>query len=76
MKDLLAGHIVRGRLFASDLYDVDELEAINGATIAVEVVNGKLRINGSRVLLTDTEARNGVVHYVYPLMFTEDRVGE
>jgi len=71
MRSLLANHIVRGRLVASDLYRRDRLETVGGTTIGVQVVNGKLLINGSRVLLQDTEARNGVVHYVYPLIIAE-----
>ena len=44
----------------------ETLEALNGQVLRVELANGKLRIDESRLLLKDTEARNGVIHYIYP----------
>jgi uncharacterized surface protein with fasciclin (FAS1) repeats len=43
-----------------------EVETLNGRILQVEFVNGKVRIDQSRLLLRDAEARNGVIHFIYP----------
>jgi hypothetical protein len=68
---VLAGHIVPGRLLTGELMELDAIEALNGETLDVEVVNGKLRIGGSRLLFKNKEAKNGVIHYIYPVILPE-----
>lgn len=68
VKRVFAGHIVPGKLFTSDLMGMDSLEAMNGEDLDVEVVNGKLKIDGSRLLFKNKEAKNGVIHYIYPVI--------
>ena len=72
LKQLVSSHIVRGKLFSRDLMDRETVETINGRILQVELANGKLRINQSRLLLKDTEARNGVIHYIYPVIAPEE----
>jgi hypothetical protein len=72
LKQLVSSHIVRGRFYSRDLMECDTLKALNGRFLRVELVNGKLKINQTRMLLKDTEARNGVIHYIYPKIALED----
>jgi hypothetical protein len=72
LREMLSDYIVIGRVFARDLYAMESLESIDNETIDVRVSNGKLIIGGARVLMSDKEARNGVIHYVYPLISTEE----
>ena len=69
---IFAGHIVPGRLLTRDLMELNTLEALNGEALDVEAVNGKLRISGSRLLFKNKEARNGVIHYIYPVIMPDD----
>lgn len=71
-KQMVSSHIVRGKLFARDLMERDTVETLNGQVLQVELANGKLRVNQSRLLLKDTEARNGVIHYIYPAVVLEE----
>ena len=66
LKKLVASHIIMGRFLARDLMKIEQLETLSGETLHVELSNGKLKINGSRLLFKDTEARNGVIHFIYP----------
>ena len=72
LKRLVSSHIVRGKFYSRDLMECDTLEALNGRLLQVELANGKLRINQSRLLLKDTEARNGVIHYIYPAIALDE----
>ena len=66
LEQFLAGHIVPGRISSLDLMERDTLETVSGATLKVVLANGKLTINKSRLLFKDNDARNGVIHYIYP----------
>lgn len=59
-------HIVKGKLFNKDLIGKKQLKSLGKKKLDVEVVNGKPMVQNSRILFKDMEARNGVVHYVYP----------
>jgi uncharacterized surface protein with fasciclin (FAS1) repeats len=74
LKQLVSSHIIRGKFFVRDLMERERLETLNGQVLQVELMNGKLRINQSRLLLKDTEARNGVIHFIYPAI-TPDKWG-
>ena len=66
LKQLVSSHIIRGKFFVRDLMERETLENLNGQVLKVELLNGKLKINQSRLLLKNTEARNGVIHFIYP----------
>jgi uncharacterized surface protein with fasciclin (FAS1) repeats len=72
LEQLVSSHIVRGRFYSRDLMELQTLESLNGQVLQVELTNGKLRINQSRLLLKDTEARNGVIHFIYPAITPDD----
>ncbi len=66
LKQFASSHIVKGRFLTPDLMEQEKLETLDGGLLQVELMNGKLRINQSRLLFRNTEARNGVIHYIYP----------
>jgi hypothetical protein len=55
-----------------NLGDLEKLETLNGRVLNIELVNSRIRINGSRLLFKDHESRNGVIHYIYPAFFPDD----
>jgi uncharacterized surface protein with fasciclin (FAS1) repeats len=69
LKQWLSYHIIPEKLFSRDLMERDSLRSIHGRDLTVEMENGKLRIGQSRLLFKDKEARNGVIHFVYPVIF-------
>ena len=75
LKQFVSSHIIMGKFYVRDLMERERLEALNGQVLQVDLMNGKLRINQSRLLLKDTEARNGVIHFIYPAI-TPDEWGE
>ena len=64
--EFLRDLIVPGRIVIVDLRDMPALTAISGKQLPIQVENGRVRINGARILLADVEARNGVLHLLNP----------
>lgn len=66
LKKFLKTHMVKGKHETIDLLKLDKIKTVNGKNLQVENVNGKVRINQSRILFKNLEARNGVIHLIYP----------
>lgn len=62
LTDILNQHVVEGKTNFKDLVDGQKLKTMNGKELTVEVKNGAVSINGSRIQGRDMEASNGVVH--------------
>jgi hypothetical protein len=72
LKQLVSSHIIMSKFFVRNLMELERLETLNGQVLQVELTNGKIRINQSRLLLKDTEAHNGVIHFIYPAITPEE----
>jgi transforming growth factor-beta-induced protein len=59
---ILKLHVIPGRAFAAEVSGQSELTPLAGGPLAVRVVDGKVSIGGARVIATDLQARNGVIH--------------
>ncbi len=65
LADVLTYHVVSGSVTASDVATMTEATALNGDAISIEVVDGKVVLNGvATVSVTDIAAKNGVVHVI------------
>ena len=68
LKSWVSGHIVPGRYLERDLYGEKVLQTIHDQDLHVRVENGRLLFGDSRILLSNIEARNGVIHIIYPAL--------
>ena len=66
LKQFAATHIVNGKFSIKDILKEEFLEALNGQILKAGLVNGKVKINQSRLLFKDSGARNGIIHFIYP----------
>ena len=64
LKDILLYHVVSGNVFASDVLNLDSAETLQGDTFSIKVMDGKVMVNDSEVIITDIEANNGVIHVI------------
>jgi uncharacterized surface protein with fasciclin (FAS1) repeats len=65
LTSILTYHVVAGRYTVADLKDGMTLKTVNGATLTVANVNGKVTINGSAMVQTaDVISSNGVTHVI------------
>lgn len=74
---ILAYHVVPGRLMAADVLKKSALDTANGqrATIAMKMVDGENvpMIGTARIIATDIEAPNGVIHVIDSVILPEKR---
>lgn len=66
LADILTYHVIPGKNLAADVIGLDgsDVATVNGATVAVSVVDGSVMINDATVTATDIDASNGVVHVI------------
>ncbi|TRX70243.1 fasciclin domain-containing protein [Carboxylicivirga sp. M1479] len=66
LKKFINAHIVKGKLFSDDLANYKQVKTLGGDELTINFKCAKHTINNSRVLFEDTEAQNGIIHFIYP----------
>lgn len=61
---ILTYHVVPGKVMAADVVNLSEAATVNGAEIAIKVVDGNVMINDATVVSADVDASNGVIHVI------------
>lgn len=61
---ILGLHVVPGRIAARELLQKQKLTTLMGAPIEARLVEGKLTVGGARLIATDVQAKNGVIHLI------------
>ena len=67
-KDKLVGiltyHVVAGSVFAKDVVTLTEAKTVEGKSVTIKVMDGKVYINDAQVIITDILCSNGVIHVI------------
>jgi uncharacterized surface protein with fasciclin (FAS1) repeats len=61
---VLTYHVVAGKVMAADVVKLQSAKTVQGASVKVQVMNGKVMINNANVVKTDVAASNGVIHVI------------
>jgi len=64
LKAVLLYHVVKGKVPASKVVTLDSAKTVNGASVEIDVRNGKVFVNDARVTKPDIKASNGIVHQI------------
>jgi uncharacterized surface protein with fasciclin (FAS1) repeats len=64
MASIVEYHIVEGEIYGSQLEGGTTLTTLSGESLQVRFDEGRLNINGARLIETDLAATNGVVHLI------------
>ena len=64
LKSILLYHVIEGEAKAETVVTLDEAETLEGNTVAIEVTDDGVTINGANVIATDVTASNGVIHVI------------
>ncbi len=59
---ILTYHVVPGNVTAEDVVQLSGATTVNGADVAIAVVDGNVRVDDATVIKTDIYASNGVIH--------------
>ncbi len=63
LKKVLLYHVVAGSVMAADVVKLKSAETLEGQAVAIGTKDG-VTVGGAKVLKTDIEASNGVVHVI------------
>ena len=61
---VLTYHVVSGSVMAADVVKLSGATTVNGADVAIAVVDGDVRIDNATVVKADIVASNGVIHVI------------
>lgn len=61
---ILTYHVVAGKVMAADVVKLDSAKTVQGGSLAIKVVDGKVWVDGAQVIKTDIVASNGVIHVI------------
>ena len=64
LTDILTYHVVAGDVRAEAAVKLTSATALNGKTLKLEVKDGVLHLNESKVTAADVVATNGVIHVI------------
>ena len=64
LTQILLYHVVGDVVKAETVVTLDEAETLAGDNVSIEVVDGNVFVNDSKVTSTDIEASNGVIHVI------------
>jgi uncharacterized surface protein with fasciclin (FAS1) repeats len=61
---VLTYHVVSGKVMSGDVVKLSSAETVNGQSVEIKVMDGKVMIDGAQVISADVEATNGVIHVI------------
>ena len=64
LRRILTYHVVAGRVTAADVLKLKSAKAVSGDTIDIETAGGSVMVDQARVMKTDINASNGVIHVI------------
>lgn len=73
LSKILKYHVISGEAKAAQIINLNEVTTLEGNKIRINVVDGKVSLNGSStVIATDTLASNGVIHVIDTVLIPAD----
>jgi uncharacterized surface protein with fasciclin (FAS1) repeats len=61
---ILTYHVVPGKVMAADVVSMKMAKTVNGESLSIRADNGDVMIDNAKVIKTDIQARNGVIHVI------------
>jgi uncharacterized surface protein with fasciclin (FAS1) repeats len=64
LRAVLLYHVAKGKLTAAKVVKLHSVKTLNGQSLKVRVSHGAVTVGGARVVKTDIDASNGVIHVI------------
>jgi len=61
---ILTYHVVAGKVMAADVVKLKDAKTVQGGSLKVNTMGGKVMVDGANVVKTDIAASNGVIHVI------------
>lgn len=68
LSQILLYHVVPGKLMAADVVKQTNLTTVGGKQLTITVENQTVMVDGAKVVITDIETKNGVIHVIDAVM--------
>ncbi len=68
LTSILTYHVVPGKVMAADVVKLDGAKTVNGQSVMIKVVDGKVQVDSATVAQADIETSNGVIHVIDTVM--------
>ena len=65
---VLTYHVVAGRVTSDLVVGLSEAETVSGLIAPIEIKDGEVYVAGAKVVATDVQATNGVIHVIDTVM--------
>ncbi|GAB4489093.1 MAG: hypothetical protein Fur0016_19770 [Anaerolineales bacterium] len=72
LTDILLYHVVSGKVMAADVVNLTSATTVLGKEVTIKVDMGNVYINDAKVIITDIEAANGVIHVIDSVILPPD----
>jgi uncharacterized surface protein with fasciclin (FAS1) repeats len=72
LQRILTYHVVPGRVSSSEVVKLRSAKAVSGDAIGIETDAATVLVDGVRVVTTDVQASNGLIHVVDGVMLPDD----
>jgi transforming growth factor-beta-induced protein len=64
LADILRYHVVSGRIYSNDALEAKQARTLQGSEVSISARQGTARVNEAKLLKTDIDASNGVIHVI------------
>lgn len=64
LKAILLYHVVAGKVTSKDVVKLHSAKTVNGESLKIVVMDGKVMVDNATILKADIEASNGVIHVI------------
>ncbi|MBN2491011.1 MAG: fasciclin domain-containing protein [Planctomycetes bacterium] len=64
LESILKFHVIPGRIYSPDAMKAGSAKTLQGGSVEFEMKDGEVYVNGAKVIRTDLDATNGVIHVI------------
>lgn len=64
LRQILLYHVVSGRVYSTEALEAGRAKTLEGQEIVLASAGGQARVNDARLVMTDLDASNGVIHVI------------
>ncbi len=68
LTDILLYHVVAGKVMAADVVKLENATTVSGRILPISVSDAGVMVDGAKVVVTDIECSNGVIHVIDTVM--------
>ena len=75
LTEILLYHVVSGNVLAADVASLDSATTLQGQSVSISLEGDAVLINDARVIITDIQAANGIIHVIDSVLLPPQEIG-